>query len=238
MELQRLHAIFHEWNRTEPGQARDWPKYGKPNKIPTQKNCITYSCENLAGPHRCTTGLKAKTFDPGVFLDPSKGWATQFCPEFFDSGDLNYLNERGNEPRKAVGTLTWTISYEHVVAHELFHACLLGFSCEEDFLIKVQEDDFGYGWGPVYGPIQSHRYAWKKVGKKHQSTVNHVVRYNNENYAWYFTNAWIAKRWDWQSDSGRYLIYDSDQPAGADYWQDEQQQDDFNPKKEAVISPN
>ena len=156
------------------------------------KRRIMYTCE-VFHPWQCGPGVAAETMTP--VASEYEVWTTVFCPYFFTGGGgLKFLSGHANrDPPNVPGDFTDTYSFEHVIAHELFHVDLIrpGSSTQH---ITDQVTDYYDGRGAVgvYGAEQCFDYAWKYEG-----SVNFDVAANADSYAWYFTNRYFAKKWNW-----------------------------------------
>ncbi|QMW28957.1 hypothetical protein G4B84_004292 [Aspergillus flavus NRRL3357] len=103
-----------------------------------------------------------------------------FCDGFFRH---KYLNDITNGEKKRVESLPDLVSYEHLLAHEWTHVDLLGSSIQ----FMDLERAFGAQWASVlawYGP----------------SLPRINVKYNADNYAWFWTNNWFNEKWDWKDN--------------------------------------
>jgi hypothetical protein len=72
-----------------------------------------------------------------IDISPVKRWTIAFCPYFFDSDKLKYLEERTNGEKKSFAYIGSLDTYERVFAHELMHNDVIGFSPEHSKLIGL-----------------------------------------------------------------------------------------------------
>jgi hypothetical protein len=59
-----------------------------------------------------------------IFLVPGASdgvWTMVFCPIFFESPKLRYLEERSKGSRDTVSSIALLTTYEHAIAHEFMH---------------------------------------------------------------------------------------------------------------------
>jgi len=170
---------------------------------------IKFRCKAFPGVP-CTGKIGARTSRPG--LDPDDGWVTVFCPYFFQS--LKYINDIGNGPSKIVSQLPTLSSFEHAMIHELMHADIATGRAGTDHITDMVSTIPGYdGLVKIYGALTCHDFAWKFTNFVVNPGVNPEVSINADNYAWYFSNEWFAKRWNWQNN-GRSLAIDASENGG------------------------
>ncbi|EMR65537.1 hypothetical protein UCREL1_7486 [Eutypa lata UCREL1] len=75
--------------------------------------------------------------------------------------------------------------------YEWMHVKKFGY---REYIDDVTDSDNGF---KVYGDRDSHKFAWKYMGRVTPS-VNPAVARNAENYAWYFAYKWFHNHWNWE----------------------------------------
>lgn len=167
-----------------------FPTKGKKNRNGEfdQLKQITYKCNPFeeGAPNRCLLGAIAYTVIPAV-ADKGQGWATHFCPKFFE--ELKYINsfERRADP----SSMRYLASYEQSMIHELMHADVIGTPAHMD---DIWADFPGVGRKRAYGATLASRFAWLNVSRQ-VPTVNVFSRLNADNYAWYYSNLFFGDKW-------------------------------------------
>lgn len=174
--------------------------YGKEkNLMYTRARQIKFKCQPF--PFIPCTGQAART--SGVQADEDQGWSTVFCPPFFE--EVKFIQEIGNGPQKRLTDLAILASREHVMVHELMHADVATGRWGTNHIIDVISSIPGTdGMVKMYGAQRCHEFAWKYADQKQGNGVNPEVSWNADNYAWYYSNEFFAKRWGWVDD-GRTL---------------------------------
>ncbi|KOC08138.1 hypothetical protein AFLA70_348g001291 [Aspergillus flavus AF70] len=114
-----------------------------------------------------------------------------FCDGFFRH---KYLNDITNGEKKRVQSLPDLVSYEHLLAHEWTHVDLLGSSIQVMDL-EVRNLDLGVQSRRVFGAQWASVLAWYGP-----SLPRINVKYNADNYAWFWTNNWFNEKWDWKDN--------------------------------------
>lgn len=80
----------------------------KPGESRCESLCNTVSCSH--------PDLGADTF-----------WTVVFCPLFFISDKLKYLEERTNGKQSSESNIAFLMTYEHAIAHEYMHVDRFGY---------------------------------------------------------------------------------------------------------------
>ena len=149
----------------------------------------------------CKPGTAAKTHSSQV---TPEGYTIVLCPTFFDGGTLRYANDPAAGPVLPYQSIGQLNTFEHVFIHELFHAGVTGVG---DLIgDAIEPFPSPIGTQSVYGASLCAYYARQKLFDKTKPGVNMRTRFNADNYAWYFTNAFFAKRFDWSQDDGTWTI--------------------------------
>ncbi|RMZ39259.1 hypothetical protein CA14_003228 [Aspergillus flavus] len=107
---------------------------------------------------------------------------------------LVYLNDITNGEKKRVESLPDLVSYEHLLAHEWTHVDLLGSSVQVMDL-EVRNLDLGVQSRRAFGAQWASVLAWYGP-----SLPRINVKYNADNYAWFWTNNWFNEKWDWKDN--------------------------------------
>jgi hypothetical protein len=62
-------------------------------------------------------------------------WTIVFCPAFFQSLKLRYLEERTNERRSSAAGIASLITYEHAIVHEFMHVNIFKYKKHSKYSI-------------------------------------------------------------------------------------------------------
>jgi hypothetical protein len=54
-------------------------------------------------------------------------WTIVFCPVFFNSNKLRYLQERTEGKRDSETSVALQMTYEHIIVHEFMHVGMFGY---------------------------------------------------------------------------------------------------------------
>ncbi|KAE8165494.1 hypothetical protein BDV40DRAFT_297522 [Aspergillus tamarii] len=160
--------------------------------------------------YRCASKRQIPCTHPGVYTfarRSNRGLDMFFCDGFFRH---KYLNDITNDRKMPVKSLPGLVSYEHLLAHEWTHVDLLGSSFHVMDL-EAQNPNLGIKSRKVEGAGWSNILAWYG-----QSLPNVGVKYNADNYAWFWTNNWFNEKWEWK-DNGldlRWSPENTTEPGG------------------------
>ena len=125
-----------------------------------------------------------------------------FCPLFFNQSSIHDVALTYG-PRTPADLEAY-MSFERVLIHELMHSDNVFKPSVERHMVFFGHisDRFDYlpgyptSFGGIYGAQLSHAFAW------YYAPVNNVkTTLNADNYAWYFSNNWLANQWGW-NDTG------------------------------------
>ncbi|OGM51358.1 hypothetical protein ABOM_000125 [Aspergillus bombycis] len=168
-------------------QVNMFPRLGKVGKDKKKReNQVTYRCPS--GPKsRCHINPEQITFNNKT----KYGWEISLCDDFFR---LKYLNDITNGEKKSAQSLPDLVSYEHSLAHEWAHVDLLGSSFHV-MDITATNPNKPLKEKNVYGAEWSTVLAWYSG-----SPPSVGVKYNADNYAWFWTNNWFNEKWDWKDN--------------------------------------
>ncbi|KAB8259540.1 hypothetical protein BDV32DRAFT_150422 [Aspergillus pseudonomiae] len=187
-------------------QVNMFPRLGKVGKDNKKRdNQVTY---------RCPSGFNSRCYtEPGLVTFNAKNkhrWEIHFCNDFFRQ---KYLNDITNGEKRSAKSLPDLVSYEHTLAHEWTHIDLLGSSFHV-MDIRATNPNNKIKERNVYGAEWSTVLAWYRG-----SLPSVGVKYNADNYAWFWTNNWFNEKWDWK-DNGldpRWGPDNSNAPGGPQY---------------------
>jgi hypothetical protein len=190
--------------RNNVAQVSIYPKKGKPmNGQLVRRRQVAYSCGMPVGvlSSRCTAapdedgkwhGPTAETYNPR--LTSNTGWAIEFCPRFFKSGELRYLNDI-TMSFKSESSLPILRSYEWAISHEWMHCRLFGYRNDIADLIGYDHKTV------IYGDEACHGFAWfsmnKGKGDGRHNFVNSDTFSNADSYAWMYQYHWFRHIFGW-----------------------------------------
>lgn len=188
-----------------------FPKYGKFPHGPKQR--VKLLCKSPSA-KKCRPGLGAFVQTPTADDDEhNTAWTIVFCPYYFSSIHHAYIQRKADKKDPGYDGLPGLQSFESSLIHEFVHARVMHGGPQ---ILDIKDNLPWYGDEPppndgdavhIYGAQYTHRFAWKWYDiplKSGFHSVNYNTSLNADNYAWYYTNRYFQKRWNWD-DTGRYL---------------------------------
>ncbi|KAH7407044.1 hypothetical protein DE146DRAFT_649141 [Phaeosphaeria sp. MPI-PUGE-AT-0046c] len=174
-------------------QASRYPKDGH-TRVASEGKRVHFTCnprEHGKAKFSCAEGKQTAAVTVSGRGSEWERWTLIFCPYFFSTDKLGYLEEKTNGKRERENGVAFLRTYEHVLAHEFMHVDMFGHKNRiKD--IKAQLEDHG-GMVDAYGDDHCHELSLRgENGAPDERTAS-----NADSYAWFFTYYWFDKHWEW-----------------------------------------
>ncbi|KAF1848104.1 uncharacterized protein K460DRAFT_403404 [Cucurbitaria berberidis CBS 394.84] len=173
-------------------QVQKYPREGHSSSTSNAKK-IHFTCNYKAqvdGEKLCSSGITG-----AITVAPQgssfERWTIAFCPYFFTSDKLKYLEDRTKGEKTTFAHIGDLDTYERVLAHELMHVDIVSYKPRhiEDVIGKLTP---GGADLQIYGEGRCRDYA-----RRDRPKANTAVRHNADNYSWFFLYYWFDVKWEW-----------------------------------------